>query len=95
MLYHTLLCLLISTISIIQARLRFQPPPHKMPSLSGTTPGSVVMKYFETKTDHFGQAPGETFQMRYLIDDSYFMNPNNTEKLRPILFYAGNEGDIY
>ena len=94
MIYQSLLCLLISTISIVQARLRFQPPPHKMPSLSGTTPGSVVMKYFETKTDHFGQALGETFQMRYLIDDSHFMNATDG-KLKPILFYAGNEGDIY
>jgi len=65
-----------------------------MPSRSGTTPSSVVMKYFETKTDHFGQAPGETFEMRYLIDDSYFMAKTDG-KLRPILFYAGNEGDIY
>ena len=32
--------------------------------------------------------------MRYLIDDSYFMNTTDG-KLRPILFYAGNEGDIY
>jgi len=32
----------------------------------------VQMKYFETKTSHFGLAPGETFQMRYLIDDSFY-----------------------
>jgi len=55
----------------------------------------VSMKYFETKTDHFGLAQGETFQMRYLIDDSNFLNKSNHGKPRPILFYAGNEGDIY
>lgn len=61
----------------------------------------VQMKYFETKTSHFGLAPGETFQMRYLIDDSYY-NSNLTDVTgtnntlpRPILFYCGNEGDIY
>jgi len=32
--------------------------------------------------------------MRYLIDDSYFLDPKNENKSRPILFYAGNEGDI-
>jgi hypothetical protein len=32
--------------------------------------------------------------MRYLIDDSHFMNATDG-KLKPILFYAGNEGDIY
>ena len=55
----------------------------------------VVMKYFTTKTSHFGLAPGETFQMRYLIDDSYFKLDALTNKTRPILFYCGNEGDIY
>ena len=61
-------------------------------------PADVVMKYFETKTSHFGLAPGETFQMRYLVDDSYFRKavPTNSTALpRPILFYCGNEGDIY
>lgn len=60
-------------------------------------PNDVVMKYFETKTSHYGLAPGETFQMRYLIDDSYYLNTSmGSDTLpRPILFYCGNEGDIY
>ena len=57
-------------------------------------PEDLVMKYFETKTSHIGLAPGQTFNMRYLIDDSYFMNAKNANKSRPILFYCGNEGDI-
>jgi len=55
----------------------------------------VVMKYFDTKTSHYGLAPGETFQMRYLIDDSFYLNKTNAGLPRPILFYCGNEGDIY
>jgi len=55
----------------------------------------VVMKYFTTKTSHLGLAPGETFQMRYLIDDSYFLADDSKNLSRPILFYCGNEGDIY
>lgn len=62
-------------------------------SLALAGPNDVVMKYFETKTSHFGLAPGKTFQMRYLIDDSYFLK--NASMPRPILFYCGNEGDIY
>lgn len=44
-----------------------------------------------TDTDHFdngGSSP--QFAMRYLIDETYW-DPENG----PILFYAGNEGDIY
>ena len=32
--------------------------------------------------------------MRYLVDDQYFKDEKSAGKLRPILFYAGNEGDI-
>ena len=32
--------------------------------------------------------------MRYLVDDQYFRNASSG-KLRPILFYAGNEGDVW
>jgi hypothetical protein len=67
-------------------------------SLALAGPADVVMKYFETKTSHYGLAPGETFQMRYLIDDSYYNNKTldvNGTLPRPILFYCGNEGDIY
>ena len=54
---------------------------------------NLTMKYFTTKTDHYGLAQGETFQMRYLIDDSNFLDKSNHGKPRPILFYAGNEGE--
>jgi len=46
---------------------------------------------FYTKLDHFdhdGKSP--SFKMRYLIDDTYW-----DPETGPILFYAGNEGDIY
>ena len=58
-------------------------------------PSNVTMRYFETKLDHFGMAPGQTFTMRYLIDDSYFLDASKDKEPKPILFYAGNEGDIY
>ena len=54
---------------------------------------NVTMKYFETKLDHFALAPGETFNLRYLIDDSNFINASS-DKPKPILFYAGSDDDI-
>ena len=50
---------------------------------------------FNTKLDHIN-AGGESpeFAMRYLVDDQYFRN-TTSGKARPILFYAGNEGDIW
>jgi len=38
--------------------------------------------------DHFSFANNDTFNMRYLINDT-FWKPG-----RPIFFYTGNEGDI-
>ena len=50
---------------------------------------------FQTKLDHIN-AGGQSseFSMRYLVDDQYFRN-TSSGKLRPILFYAGNEGSIW
>jgi lysosomal Pro-X carboxypeptidase len=45
---------------------------------------------FTTRIDHFNGSNPDTFQMRYLINDKYY---NKTSG--PILFYAGNEGDIW
>jgi len=39
-------------------------------------------------------AASTTFKMRYIVDDQYFRN-ESSGLLRPILFYAGNEGDIW
>ena len=47
--------------------------------------------YFSTKLDHFvADGKSTTFQMRYLVDKTYWDPATG-----PILFYAGNEGDIY
>merc|ERR1711981_609384 len=38
------------------------------------------------------------FQMRYIVDDQYFKSAASIIELnfsQPILFYAGNEGDIW
>jgi hypothetical protein len=33
--------------------------------------------------------------MRYIVDDSYYKRITNKEYLRPVLFYMGNQGDIW
>lgn len=45
---------------------------------------------FTTQIDHFNASKDDTFLMRYLVNDQYY---NATSG--PILFYAGNEGDIW
>ena len=47
--------------------------------------------FFYTKLDHFdADGKSSSFKMRYLVDDTYW-----DPETGPILFYAGNEGDIY
>jgi hypothetical protein len=48
--------------------------------------------YYDSVIDHFTNhgVGSETYQMRYLIDDTYFDKENG-----PIIFYAGNEGDVW
>lgn len=48
--------------------------------------------YFDAVIDHFDNhgAGSETYKMRYLVDDTYFDKENG-----PIIFYAGNEGDVW
>lgn len=47
--------------------------------------------FFDTKLDHFdADGKSTSFKMRYLIDKTYWDPATG-----PILFYAGNEGDIY
>ena len=52
----------------------------------------VETKYFAAKIDHFDNhgADEATYQMRYLVNKSHF-----DASTGPILFYAGNEGDIW
>ena len=60
-------------------------------------------KYYAAKLDNgtpFNNKVSESgyddvlFRMRYLVDDRYFTDGFNTDKLRPILFYAGGAKDI-
>lgn len=48
--------------------------------------------WFDSVIDHFDNSGdvSATYPMRYLIDDTYF-DPENG----PIIFYAGNEGDVW
>lgn len=45
---------------------------------------------FTTRLDHFNGSSDDTFLMRYLVNDQFY---NATSG--PILFYAGNEGDVW
>ena len=50
---------------------------------------------YETKVNHFtspsGGDVGSTFKMRYLINDNFFDKAKNSA----ILFYTGNEGNVW
>ncbi|XP_014479720.1 PREDICTED: lysosomal Pro-X carboxypeptidase isoform X2 [Dinoponera quadriceps] len=47
------------------------------------------IKTFDVRVDHFSFAIEDTFQLRYLINDTW-----GKEKNAPIFFYTGNEGRI-
>lgn len=46
-------------------------------------------KFFDAYLDHFSFVSNMTFQLRYLINNTYV-----DDERSPILFYTGNEGDI-
>ncbi|MED6185790.1 hypothetical protein PIB30_060498 [Stylosanthes scabra] len=48
-------------------------------------------RYFSQQLDHFSFLELPTFQQRYLINTEYWVGP---QRLGPIFFYCGNEGDI-
>ena len=84
-----LLCMM-ATVSV-QARpqtVRF-PTPKRTTSQNGDSRAKEF--FFDTVLDHFdAEGSSNTFKMRYLVDDTYWQPETG-----PILFYAGNEGDIY
>ena len=53
---------------------------------------SPVEKWYDATIDHFTNhgAGSPTYKMRYLVSDKYFDKESG-----PIIFYAGNEGDVY
>ncbi|KAK9285899.1 hypothetical protein L1049_025100 [Liquidambar formosana] len=48
-------------------------------------------RYFSQRLDHFSFADLPKFQQRYLINTEHWTGP---ERMGPIFFYCGNEGDI-
>jgi lysosomal Pro-X carboxypeptidase len=71
-------------------------------ALLGVALADPMSYLFQTRLDHFSstnQDPyttDEKFDLRYILDESYFRNADPTANLsQPILFYAGNEGDIW
>ena len=98
MLKH-MLCLIGTTLSMVSAHLG----PHmgaqtmRLPTPRSHARGltekndNVLEDYFWTKLDHFdSEGKSSKFKMRYLVNDQYW-----DPETGPILFYAGNEGDIY
>ncbi|XP_072947836.1 lysosomal Pro-X carboxypeptidase-like [Epargyreus clarus] len=45
-------------------------------------------KWFKVPLDHFGYQRNETFHIKYLVNDDYWLRDG------PIFFYTGNEGQI-
>lgn len=50
---------------------------------------SLFFPFVSFQVDHFSFTNNETFQIRYLINDTYWKRNGG-----PIFFYTGNEGDI-
>lgn len=48
-------------------------------------------RYFEQRLDHFSFSDLPNFQQRYLLSTEHWTGP---QRLGPIFFYCGNEGDI-
>ena len=65
--------------------------------LLGLVSAKPLTYIFNTKLDHFDSvtADQKMFEMRYIVDDVHYNEPANANKTRPILFYTGNEGDIW
>ncbi|KAM7531542.1 hypothetical protein LguiB_034952 [Lonicera macranthoides] len=98
-LYHYLLYFLfLLSSSTLSLSLKISPrfpssiitPEHLSVSTKNTLYKS---KYFTQILDHFNYNPEsyQTFQHRYLINDTYWGGPKNNS---PIFVYTGNEGDI-
>ncbi|XP_049875985.1 lysosomal Pro-X carboxypeptidase [Pectinophora gossypiella] len=57
--------------------------------LSASSGYQFETKWFRVPLDHFGYQRNETFEIKYLVNDSYWDRGNG-----PIFFYTGNEGQI-
>ena len=93
-----LLCLLSSvSISLSKITPRFPPSvisPEKLSESLSTTKNKLYKtSYFTQTLDHFNFNPKsyQTFQQRYLINDTFWGGAKNNA---PIFVYTGNEGEI-
>ena len=75
---------IILLVGIIQAYVN-------LAEFGGPSHGNPKIQWYETQLDYSGQVRGQTFAMRYIIDDQYFKRGSKA----PILFYCGNEADIF
>ena len=91
-------CLLSSSAFANDQATKIPPRAMRFPSFKKRPEGYKFWEdeqpqefFFYTKLDHFdADGKSSTFKMRYLVDDTYW-----DPQTGPILFYAGNEGDIY
>ena len=77
--------------SLALPRGRFIDPVVRKGPKANRNDGAAEELFFETDIDHF-DSKGESakFKMRYLVDKTYW-----DPETGPILFYSGNEGDVY
>ena len=74
-----------------KAMTRRFPVPKSRRTAETANDGAAEEKYLDTLLDHFdAEGRSTTFKMRYLVDKTYW-----DPETGPILFYAGNEGDVY
>ena len=80
---------LVASLAMGAMRIPRMAPKYKVPT---DTPNENVKEYFfETDVDHFDNSGHSAkFQIRYLVDDTHW-----DPETGPILFYAGNEGNVY
>ncbi|XP_028772752.1 lysosomal Pro-X carboxypeptidase isoform X2 [Neltuma alba] len=97
----SLLLSLLITIIISRSPQSLASPTYRYPRFLGKFSGQTKphpqiqpqyeTQYFEQRLDHFSFADLPKFRQRYLINTKDWVGP---QRLGPIFFYCGNEGDI-
>ncbi|XP_028794690.1 lysosomal Pro-X carboxypeptidase-like [Neltuma alba] len=97
----SLLLSLLITIIISRSPQSLASPAYRYPRFLGKFSGQTKphpqiqpqyeTQYFEQRLDHFSFADLPKFRQRYLINTKDWVGP---QRLGPIFFYCGNEGDI-
>ena len=88
--FLTILATLGAMSSAIQPTRLRPPTRYSRENRANGAAAQPEEKFIMMDTDHFNaEGKSAQFSMRYLVDDTHYREGG------PILFYAGNEGDIY